>query len=69
MDIDAILGNEDGVIKNILEVTEVRYRAVYGRKKYSGSVLLNDDVMDTLNEFIELAPLHNPLNILGIKVC
>ena len=67
--IDALLNNNHGVIKSISEITAVGHRVVHGGEKYSGSVLLNDDVMDTLNEFIELAPLHNPPNILGIKVC
>ena len=67
--IDALLDNEYGVIKSISEITAVGHRVVHGGEKYSGSVLLNDDVMDALNEFIELAPLHNPPNILGIKVC
>lgn len=67
--IDALLDNKYGVIKSISEITAVGHRVVHGGEKYSGSVLLNDDVMDTLNEFIELAPLHNPPNILGIKVC
>jgi acetate kinase len=66
---DVLLDNECGVIKNISEITAVGHRVVHGGEKYSGSVLLNGDVMDTLNEFIELAPLHNPPNILGIKVC
>jgi len=67
--VDALLNDEHGVIKDISEVSAVGHRVVHGGEKYSGSVLLNEDVMDTLNEFIELAPLHNPPNILGIKVC
>ena len=67
--IDGLLNNEYGVIKSISEITAVGHRVVHGGEKYSGSVLLNEDVMNTLNEFIELAPLHNPPNILGIKVC
>ncbi len=67
--IDALLNNEHGVIKDISEILAVGHRVVHGGEKYSGSVLLSDDVMDTLNEYIELAPLHNPPNILGIKVC
>ncbi len=67
--IDALLDNKYGVIKSISEITAVGHRVVHGGEKYSGSVLLNDDVMAALNEFIELAPLHNPPNILGIKVC
>ena len=67
--IDALLDNEHGVISDITEVTAVGHRVVHGGEKYSGSVLLNEDVMNALNEFTELAPLHNPPNILGIKVC
>lgn len=67
--IDALLNNEYGVIKNITEITAVGHRVVHGGEKYSGSVLITEDVVKTLNEFIELAPLHNPPNILGIKVC
>lgn len=69
MVIDALLNNEYGVIKDITEITAVGHRVVHGGEKYSGSVLITEDVMKTLNEFIELAPLHNPPNILGIKVC
>ncbi len=67
--IDALLNDQYGVIKDISEISAVGHRVVHGGEKYSGSVLVTDDVMDTLNEFIELAPLHNPPNILGIKVC
>ncbi len=67
--IDALLNRQYGVIKDVSEIAAVGHRVVHGGEKYSGSVLLNKDVMDTLNEFIELAPLHNPPNILGIKVC
>jgi len=58
-----------GVIKEISEISAVGHRVVHGGEKYSGSVLLNKDVMEVLNDYIELAPLHNPPNILGIKVC
>ena len=67
--IDALLNSKSGVIDDISKITAVGHRVVHGGEKYSGSVLLNDDVINTLNEFIELAPLHNPPNILGIKVC
>ncbi|MDD5496849.1 MAG: acetate kinase [Atribacterota bacterium] len=67
--IEALLNKQYGVIKDISEIAAVGHRVVHGGEKYSGSVLINKGVMDTLNEFIELAPLHNPPNILGIKVC
>jgi len=67
--VDALLNNNHGVIEDISEISAVGHRVVHGGEKYSGSVLINQDVMETLNKYIELAPLHNPPNILGIKVC
>jgi acetate kinase len=66
---DALLHPEYGIIKDVLEISAVGHRVVHGGEKFSGSVLLTDEVMDALKECIELAPLHNPPNILGIKVC
>ena len=67
--ISALLDKKHGVIADISEIAAVGHRVVHGGEKYSGSVLLTQDVMKTLNACIELAPLHNPANILGIKVC
>lgn len=66
---DALLHPDYGVIKDISEIVAVGHRVVHAGEKYSGSVLLTDEVMDALKECIELAPLHNPPNILGIEVC
>ena len=66
---DALLNREYGVIKDVSEISAVGHRVVHGGEKFSGSVLLTDEVMDALRENIELAPLHNPANILGIEVC
>jgi len=66
---DALLHPEYGVIKDVSEISAVGHRVVHGGEKFSGSVLLTDEVMDALKECIELAPLHNPPNILGIEVC
>jgi acetate kinase len=65
--INALLHPEHGVIKDVSET--VGHRVVHGGEKFSGSVLLTKEVMDVLDECIELAPLHNPANILGIEVC
>jgi len=67
--INALLDKKHGMIKDVSEISAIGHRVVHGCEKYSGSVLLNKDVIDVLNEFIDLAPLHNPPNILGIKVC
>jgi acetate kinase len=66
---DALLHSDYGVIKDISEMVAVGHRVVHAGEKFSGSVLLTDEVMDVLKECIELAPLHNPPNILGIEVC
>ena len=65
---DALLHSDYGVIKDISEIVAVGHRVVHAGEKFSGSVLLIDEVMDALKECIELAPLHNPPNILGIEV-
>ena len=66
---DALLHSEYGVIKYVSEISAVGHRVVHAGEKFSGSVLLTDKVMDALKECVELAPLHNPPNILGIEVC
>ncbi len=67
--IDALLDKDYGVVKDLNEITAVGHRVVHGGEKFSGSVLITDEVMDALKENIELAPLHNPPNILGIEAC
>jgi acetate kinase len=66
---DALLHPEYGVIIDVSEISAVGHRVVHAGEKFSGSVLLTDEVMDALKECIELAPLHNPPNILGVEVC
>ncbi len=66
---DALLHPDYGVIKVISEIVAVGHRVVHAGEKFSGSVLLTDKIMYALKECIELAPLHNPPNILGIEVC
>ncbi|RXG65001.1 acetate/propionate family kinase, partial [Candidatus Atribacteria bacterium 1244-E10-H5-B2] len=66
---DTLLHPGYGVIKDISEIVAVGHRVVHAGEKFSGSVLLTDEIMDALKECIELAPLHNPPNILGIEVC
>ncbi len=67
--IDTLLNPEYGVIKDISEIKAIGHRVVHGGEKFSGSVLVTPEVIKVLRECIELAPLHNPPNILGIEVC
>jgi acetate kinase len=55
-------------LKEISEITAVGHRVVHGGERFSKTVLINDDVVRAIAEFAALAPLHNPPNLLGIKV-
>lgn len=65
----ALIDPENGVIKDMSEISSVGHRIVHGGEKYAGSVLINDDVMAAIEECVKLAPLHNPPNIIGINAC
>ncbi|TDT61618.1 acetate/propionate family kinase [Fonticella tunisiensis] len=67
--LDALVDEKHGVIKDMSEISAVGHRVVHGGEKYSESVLINDDVMKTLEECTHLAPLHNPPNLIGINAC
>lgn len=67
--IDALTHAEYGIVKSMDEIGAVGHRVVHAGEKYAGSVLITDDVMEALRECVELAPLHNPPNIMGIEVC
>ena len=58
---------ENGVIASLDEIDGVGHRLVHGGEKYSGSVIINDDVISTMDELIPLAPLHNPANLIGVR--
>ena len=60
---------EYGVIKNLDEIDAVGHRVVHGGEKFNSSVLITDDVINTMRECIPLAPLHNPAGITGIEAC
>lgn len=65
--LDAIVHPEHGAIGSLTEINSVGHRVVHAGEKYSASVIVDDSVMAALEECIELAPLHNPPNIIGIK--
>ena len=58
-----------GVIKDMSEISAVGHRVVHAGEKYAQSVLVDEKVIAALEECIELAPLHNPPNLLGIEAC
>ncbi|AWZ48703.1 acetate/propionate family kinase [Hathewaya limosa] len=65
----ALTDKEYGVISDMSEISAVGHRVVHGGEKYAKSVLINNDVMTSLEECAKLAPLHNPANIIGINAC
>lgn len=67
--VDALTNAEHGVITSMQEITAVGHRVVHGAEKFASSVLITPEVMQALEECIEMAPLHNPPNILGINAC
>ena len=67
--IEALLDPKHGVIKSMDEIAAIGHRVVHGAEEFSGSVVITPAVMDSLKKNIELAPLHNPPNIMGIEAC
>ena len=67
--INALTDKAIGVISSMDEISAVGHRVVHGGEKFTESAVIDDDVMKALRECIELAPLHNPPNIVGIEAC
>ena len=65
----ALLNKDHGCITSMSEIDAVGHRVVHGGEKFTKSVLVTDEVIKGLNEVAELAPLHNPPNIMGIEAC
>ncbi|WP_096202681.1 acetate kinase [Bacillus sp. FJAT-45350] len=57
----------EGIIASLDEIEGIGHRVVHGGEKFNDSVLITDDVLTGIEEVSELAPLHNPANIVGIK--
>jgi len=58
-----------GVIKNMSDINAIGHRVVHGGEKFKSSVVIDDSVMAAIKSCIDIAPLHNPPNITGIKAC
>jgi acetate kinase len=67
--IEKLTSAEYGVIGNLSEIDAVGHRIVHGGRKFSESVLVDDDVVAALADCILLAPLHVPANVMGVKAC
>lgn len=67
--LDALIDPENGVIKSLDEIGAVGHRVVHGGEKFAHSVVINDEVVKAIEECNDLAPLHNPANLIGINAC
>ncbi len=67
--LDALMNPKTGVIGSLDEVDAVGHRVVHGGEKFASSVVIDDDVIAAIEECNDLAPLHNPANLIGIRAC
>ena len=67
--IAALTNPETGVIKDLSEIGAVGHRVVHGGEKFAESVVITDEVLQAIADCNDLAPLHNPANIIGINAC
>ncbi len=67
--IDALQDEKKGVLENMDEINALGHRVVHGGEKFADSVLITSEVVEKIEEVSELAPLHNPPNLAGIKEC
>ena len=67
--IEALTDPEKGVVKSLDEIGAVGHRIVHGGEKFASSVVITDEVKKAVEECNELAPLHNPANLIGVAAC
>ena len=67
--LDALTNEKTGVIKSLDEVGAVGHRLVHGGEKFACSVVITDEVIKAVEECNDLAPLHNPANLIGVEAC
>ena len=69
MVLDALVNDKTGAIKSPSEVNAVGHRIVHGGEKFASSVVITDEVLEAVAQCNDLAPLHNPANLIGINAC
>ena len=67
--IEKLTDPAEGVIASLKEIDAVGHRIVHGGEKFKGSVVIDDSVLEAIAECNDLAPLHNPANLIGIEAC
>ncbi len=69
MVIDALINEKTGIIKSLDEIGAVGHRIVHGGEKFAASAIITDEMIETVQACSDLAPLHNPANLIGVRAC
>ena len=69
MVLDALVNPDTGIFQSLDEIEAVGHRLVHGGEKFAASVLINEEVITAVEECSDLAPLHNPANLIGVRAC
>ncbi len=67
--LEALTDSEKGIINDYSEIDVIGHRLVHGGEKFTGSVVVTDEVIEAMTECNDLAPLHNPANLVGVDAC
>ena len=67
--LEKLLDKEVGAISSLEDINAIGHRVVHGGEKFAASALINDEVLSAIEDCNDLAPLHNPANLIGIKAC
>ena len=67
--LEALTNPKTGVVGSLEEIQAVGHRVVHGGEKFAESVVIDDKVLKAVEECNDLAPLHNPANLIGIDAC
>ncbi len=67
--LDRLVDPEEGVLEDYSQIDVVGHRLVHGGEKFTGSVVITKEVIDAMKECNDLAPLHNPANLVGVDAC
>jgi len=67
--LEALSNEKTGVVKNLDEIQAVGHRIVHGGEKFATSTIITEEMLQAVEECNELAPLHNPANLIGVRAC
>ena len=67
--LDALTHEKTGVVKSLDEISAVGHRIVHGGEKFAEATIIDEEVIAAITECNDLAPLHNPANLIGIAAC